>query len=52
MKDEIKGKDMAIRALSETLLKKGEENANLSEQVNEIKNHHLLNSIVGQKFAA
>ena len=41
VRDEVKGKDMAIRALSETLLNKGEENALLSEQVNEIKNHHL-----------
>lgn len=52
LRDDIKGKDEAIRALSETLLEKGEENQKLSEAVNEIKNHHLATSVIGQKFSA
>lgn len=52
LRDEIKGKDQAIRALSDTLLEKGMENQRLSEAVNEIKNHHLATSILGQKFRA
>eukprot|EP00347_Sterkiella_histriomuscorum_P023031 403336221 len=52
LKDDIKGKDQAIRALSDTLLEKGEENQRLSEAVNEIKNHHLTTSVLGQKFSA
>ena len=52
LKDYIRGKDQAIKALSETLLQKGEENQRLSEAVNEIKNHHLTNSVLGQKFSA
>ena len=47
LKDDIKGKDQAIRALSDTLLEKGEENQRLSEAVNEIKNHHLTTSVLG-----
>ncbi len=52
LKDDIRGKDQAIQALSETLLDKGLENQKLSEAVNEIKNHHLATTILGQKFAA
>ena len=52
LKDDIKGKDQAISALSLTLMEKGEENQRLSEAVNEIKNHHLSTSILGKKFAA
>lgn len=52
LKDDCKGKDQAISALSLTLLEKGEENQRLSEAVNEIKNHHLTTSVLGQKFAA
>jgi len=33
-------------------LEKGQENQKLAEAVNEIKNHHLTTSIIGQKFAA
>lgn len=46
-KDDIKGKDQAIQALSFTLLEKGEENQRLSETVNEIKNHHLSTTVLG-----
>lgn len=38
-RDEIKGKDEAIKALSMTLIEKGKENQKLSEMVLEIKNH-------------
>lgn len=41
-KDEIRGKDEAIKALSLTLLDKGKENQRLTEMVVEIKNHHLM----------
>ncbi|CDW87673.1 UNKNOWN [Stylonychia lemnae] len=51
LKDDIKGKDQAISALSQTLMEKGDENRQLSEAVNEIKNHHLSTSILGKKFA-
>jgi phosphoenolpyruvate synthase/pyruvate phosphate dikinase len=47
LKDDIKGKDQAIRALSDTLLEKGLENQKLSEAVNEIKNHLLATTILG-----
>ncbi len=38
-RDEIRGKDEAIKALSLTLLDKGKENQRLSEMIIEIKNH-------------
>ncbi len=38
-KDEIKGKDEAIKALTMTLLEKGKDNQKLSEMIIEIKNH-------------
>ena len=47
LKDDVKGKDQAISALSDTLMEKGEENQRLSEVVNEIKNHHLTTSVIG-----
>lgn len=37
--DEINGKDMAIKALSNTLYERGEENKKLAMMVSEIKNH-------------
>ena len=37
--DEINGKDLAIKALSETLYERGEENKKLAMMVSEIKNH-------------
>jgi hypothetical protein len=49
-KDEIRGKDEAIKALSMTLIEKGKENQRLTEMVVEIKNHHLMTQILGQKF--
>lgn len=49
-RDEIRGKDEAIKALSLTLLEKGKENQRLTEMVVEIKNHHLMTQILGQKF--
>ena len=41
MKDETRGKDLAIQALSQTLIEKGEENQKMSEMVSQIKNHLL-----------
>ena len=38
-RDEIRGKDEAIKALSMTLIEKGKENQRLTEMVVEIKNH-------------
>lgn len=49
-RDEIRGKDEAIKALSMTLIEKGKENQRLAEMVVEIKNHHLMTQILGQKF--
>ena len=49
-KDEIRGKDEAIKALSMTLIEKGKENERLTEMLVEIKNHHLMTQIIGQKF--
>lgn len=40
-KDEIKGKDEAIKALTLTLLEKGKDNQRLAEMVIEFKNHQL-----------
>ena len=39
MRDNIHGKDEAIKALTMTLLEKGEHNMRLSEKLAEIKNH-------------
>jgi len=38
-RDEIRGKDEAIKALTMTLLEKGKDNQKLSEMIIEIKNH-------------
>ena len=46
-RDEIRGKDEAIKALSLTLLEKGKENQRLTEMIVEIKNHHLMTQILG-----
>ncbi len=46
-RDEIKGKDEAIKALSMTLIEKGKENERLTEMLVEIKNHHLMTQILG-----
>ena len=40
-RDEIKGKDEALKALTLTLLDKGKENQKLTEMILEIKNHQL-----------
>ena len=40
-RDEIKGKDEALKALTLTLLDKGKENQKLTEMISEIKNHQL-----------
>jgi len=40
-RDEIRGKDEAIKALTMTLLEKGKANQKLSEMIIEIKNHQL-----------
>jgi hypothetical protein len=51
LKDEIMGKDMAIAALSETLIEKGDENMMLSEMVSQFKNHLLSSKELNEKFA-
>jgi hypothetical protein len=40
-RDEVKGKDEAIKALALTLLEKGKDNQKLQELVVQIKNHQL-----------
>jgi hypothetical protein len=52
IKDEMRGKDLAIAALSSTLLEKGEENRKSSEMMIEFKNHLLTSDFYNQKFAA
>jgi hypothetical protein len=49
-RDEIRGKNEAIKALSMTLIEKGKENRRLTEMVVEIKNHQLVTQILGQNF--
>ena len=39
MRDELRGKDEAIQALSSTLIEKGEKNKKLTESIAEMKNH-------------
>ena len=46
--DEINGKDLAIKALSDTLYERGEENKKLAMMVSEIKNHQLLTQVIGE----
>ena len=41
LKDDINGKNLAIEALSQTLLDKGDENQKLSEMIGQLKNHLL-----------
>ena len=40
-RDEIKGKDEALKALTLTLMEKGKDNQRLQELVIQIKNHQL-----------
>lgn len=39
LRDQVKGKDDAIMALSHTLIEKGEHNKKLSLKLSELKNH-------------
>ena len=41
LRDEVRGKDQAIGALSDTLIEKGETNRRLTEKLAEVKNHQL-----------
>jgi hypothetical protein len=41
LKDEIRGKDEAIIALSDTLIEKGDKNRILTEKITEMKNHTM-----------
>lgn len=50
LKDIIKGKDDAIRALSDTLIEKGEHNKKLMEKMSEMKNHQMQNHFLNQLF--
>ena len=48
---EIKGKDQAIKALSQTILDKGDENQKLLEMVSQFKNQLLNSDFYNQKYA-
>ena len=50
MRDNIHGKDEAIKALTMTLLEKGEHNMRLSEKLAEIKNHQLETRFLNQWY--
>ena len=41
MREEMRGKDELVGALSNTLVEKGEENRKMAEKMTEIKNHYL-----------
>lgn len=49
--DTIRGKDLALSALSDTLFEKGQENRRLAEIISEFKNEHLMKQILNQKYA-
>ena len=40
-RDEVRGKDLAIQALSDTLIDRGEDNMKLVEKLSAVKNHQL-----------
>jgi hypothetical protein len=50
VRDENRGKEEAIVALSQTLLEKGEKNRLLGEKLAEIKNHQLSTHYLNQPF--
>jgi hypothetical protein len=50
LKDEIRGKDEAIIALSETLIEKGDKNRILTEKITEMKNHTMTTQYLNQPF--
>jgi mannitol/fructose-specific phosphotransferase system IIA component len=50
MEDEIRGKDEAIKALSDTLIEKGTKNMELVEKITEMKNHSMTTHYLGQSF--
>lgn len=52
LKEEMRLKDQAIQALSETLIDKGDENQRLLEMVSQFKNHLLTSSFYNQKYYA
>ena len=47
MEDEIRGKDEAIKALSDTLIEKGTKNMELVEKITEMKNHQMTTHYLG-----
>lgn len=47
MEDEIRGKDEAIKALSDTLIEKGTKNMELVEKITEMKNHSMTTHYLG-----
>ena len=52
LKDHLKGKDMAINHLSNTLMEKGQENENLTEMVTFFKNKILVENCFHTTFGA
>lgn len=49
-RDEVRGKDMAIQALSETLIDRGKDNMNLVEKLSAVKNHQLQTQYLNQSY--
>jgi len=52
LKDHLKGKDMAITHLSNTLMEKGHENENLTEMVTYFKNRLITEGIFSTTYGA
>lgn len=50
LRDSVQGKDDAIKALSQTLLEKGEHNRRLTEKLTEVKNHQLKNHFLNEWY--
>ncbi len=50
LKDDIKGKDEALNALSQNIIEKAEKNQLLTEQIAEMKNHQLSTSYLNQSY--
>eukprot|EP00347_Sterkiella_histriomuscorum_P006730 403351654 len=45
------GKDTTLKAMTDILYQKGEENQRLAEMISEFKNQHLVSEIFGKKYA-
>ena len=49
-RDEVRGKDLAIQALSDTLIDRGEDNMKLVEKLSAVKNHQLQTQYLNQSY--